>query len=145
MLNVFLILFHIYTKDLPIHHRTCNLIYTDDLCVTVQHPSFIQVDKSIDMTFITAFHLENKEAKRSLKIELNRIELDNTTYPNYFSVTLDLALNNKEHIHNMRMKLATRNNVLNNLVNTKWDTNANTIRKKALTLCYSVTNYADPL
>ena len=40
------------------------------------------------------------------------------------------------------MKVASRNNLLNNLANSKWVTNASTIRTTALTLCYSIAEYA---
>ena len=39
-------------------------------------------------------------------------------------------------------QVATRNNLLRNLENSKWGTNASTIRTAALALCYSVAEYA---
>ena len=41
------------------------------------------------------------------------------------------------------MKVATRNNLLKKLGNSKWGTNASTIRTTALALCYS--EYASPV
>ena len=38
------ILFNIYTNDQPLHDGTLNCVYTDDLCVTSQYPSFIEVE-----------------------------------------------------------------------------------------------------
>ena len=43
------------------------------------------------------------------------------------------------------MKVATRNNVLKKLANSKWGTNASTIRTTALALCYSIAEYAAPV
>ena len=43
------------------------------------------------------------------------------------------------------MKVATRNNVLRKLVNSKWSTSASTIRNTARVLCYSVAEYASPV
>ncbi len=43
------------------------------------------------------------------------------------------------------MKVATRNNLLKKLANSKWGTNASTIRTTALALCYSVAEYAAPV
>ena len=80
------ILFNIYTNDQPLHDRTRGFIYADDLCVTAL--SFTVVERTIgdaldkltqyyksnslranpDKTQVTAFHLRNKEAKRSLKV-----------------------------------------------------------------------------
>ena len=43
------------------------------------------------------------------------------------------------------MKVATRNNLLRKLSNSKWGANASTIRTTALTLCYYVAEYAAPV
>ena len=73
-----------------------------------------------DKTQVTAFHLRNKEANRSLKVEWNRTELENTPHPKYLGVNLDNKLSYNEHIHNTNMKVATRNNQLRKLSNSKW-------------------------
>ena len=126
------ILFSIYTNYQPIHDGTCNFIYADDLCVTAQYSSFTEVETTIgdaleeltqyhrsnslranrDKTQVTAFHLRNKEANRSLKVEWNRTKLENTPKPKYPGVTLDRTLSYKEHMHNTKIKVATRNNLL---------------------------------
>ena len=159
------ILFNIYTNDQPIHDGTRNFIYADDLCVTAQDSSFTEVETTIgdaldeltqyyrsnnlranpDKTQVTAFHLMNKEANRSLKVEWNRTKLENTHHPKYLGVTFDRTIIHKEHIHNTQMKVATRNNLLRKLSNSKWGANASTIRTTALTLCYSVAEYAAPV
>ena len=114
------ILFNIYTNGQPIHDGTCNFIYADDPCVTAQYSSFTEVETTIgdaleeltqyyrsnslrakpDKTQVTAFHLRNKEANRSLKVEWNRTKLENTPHPRYRDVTLDRTLSYKEHMHN---------------------------------------------
>ena len=43
------------------------------------------------------------------------------------------------------MKMATLNNLLRKLSNSKWGANANTIRATALVLSYSMTEYAAPV
>ena len=53
-----------------------------------------------DKTQVTAFHLRNKEANGSLKVEWNRPKLENTPHPKYLGVTLDRTLSYKEHMHN---------------------------------------------
>ena len=130
------ILFNIYTNDQQIHNGMCNIIYADDLCVTAQYSSFTEVETTIgdtrdeltqyyrsnslhtnpDKTQVTAFHLRNKEANRSLKVEWNRTELENTPHPKHLGVTLDCTLSYKEHILNTKMKAATRNNPLRKLL-----------------------------
>ena len=159
------ILFNIYTNDQPIHDGTRSFIYADDLCITAQYPIFTKVEDTIeealseltqyyrnnslhanpDKTPVTAFYLRNREVKRSLNIAWNGVDLGNTAYPKYLGVTLDKTLNYKQHILNTKMKVATRNNLLKKLANSKWGTNARTIRTTALALCYSTAEYAAPV
>ena len=93
-----LTLFNIYTNDLPVHDGTRSLIYADDLCITSQFHTFSQVENTIeealgglteyyrnnrlrdnpDKMQVTAFHLRNREAKRSLKVSYNGVDLKNT-------------------------------------------------------------------
>ena len=86
-----------------------------------------------DKTQVTAFHLRNKTGEYT------------PPHPKYLGVTLDRTLSYKEHMHNTKMKVATRNNLLRKLSNSKWGANASTIRTTALALCYSVAEYAAPV
>ena len=158
-------LFNIYTNDQPILDGTRSFIYADDLCVTAQYPTFQEVEQQIeealgelthyyrsnslranpDKTQVTAFHLRNREAKRSLQVSWNGVDLENTDTPKYLGVTLDRTLSYKTHIHNTKMKVATRNNLLKKLANSRWGTNARIIRTTALALCYSTAEYAAPV
>ena len=157
------IIFNIYTNDQPLHNGTHSFIYADDLCITAQQSSFVEVETTIEESLseltqyyrsnnlranpdklqVTAFHLRNKEAKRTLKV--NRTDLENTPHPKYLGVTLDRTLSYKQHIHNTKMNVATRNNLLRKLSSYKWGTNASTIRTTALALRYSVAEYAAPV
>ena len=159
------ILFNIYHNDQPIHDGTRYFIYANDRCDTTQYSSFTEVETTIgdtlyertqyyrsnslrantDKTQVTAFHLRNKEANRSLKVEWNRTKLENTPHPKYIGVTLDRTLSYKEHIHNTKMKVPTRNNLLRKLTHSKWEANASTIRTTVLALCYYVAEYAAPV
>ena len=60
----------------------------------------------------------------------------------YLGVTLARTLGYKQHIHNTKMKVATCNNLLRKLSNSKWEANTSTIRTTALALSYSVAEYA---
>ena len=113
--------------------------YADDLCITAQYLTFPKVEDTIeveealgefteyytdnslraqsDKTQVTVFHLRNREAKRSLKVAWNGIELENTAHTKYIGVTLDRTLSCKQQIQNTKMKVATRNNLLKKLAN----------------------------
>ena len=71
----------------------------------------------------------------------NNTDLEYTTpppHPKYLGVTLDRTLSYKKHIHNTTMKVATRNNLLKKLSNSKWGCNA-------LAMSYSAAEYACPV
>ena len=62
---------------------------------------------------VPTFHLRNNKANRSLKVVVwNETELENTTHSKYFSVTLDRSFNYDQHMHNTKIKVTTRNNIL---------------------------------
>ena len=88
---------------------------------------------------VIAFHLRTREARRSLKIIWNST---NTAHLKYLGVTIDRTISYKEHIQNTKMKVATCNNHLWKLANSKWETNTSTIITTALALCYLVAKYA---
>ena len=159
------ILFNIYTNDDPIHYETKTFIYADDLCITPPYQSFKQVENTIEDVLdnltayyqvnslranpekiqVTAFQLRNKEAKRSIKVVWIKTELENTTHPKYFGITLDRSFSYKQHIRNTKMKATTRNNLLTKLETSMWGANPSTIRTTALALCYSTAEHAFPV
>ena len=58
---------------------------------------------------------------------------------------LDRTISYKQHIHNTKMRVATRNNLLRKLSISKWGSNASTIRTTAMALSYSAPEYASPI
>ena len=68
---------------------------------------------------ITAFHLRNREAMRTLKVLRNGVDLENTAHPKYLGVTLNRTLSNKQHTQNTKMKVVNHNNLLKKLANFK--------------------------
>ena len=126
-------LFNIYTNDQPVHDGTRSFIY--DLYNTAQFLTFSQVESTIEealselteyyrnnslranpkKTQVTAFHLRNREEKRSLKVSWNGVDLENYTHLKYLGVALDRTLSYKQHIQNTTMKVTTRNNILQKL------------------------------
>ena len=158
-------LLNIYTDDQPILDGTRSFIYADDLCIIAQYPTFQEVEQKIEealgelthyyisnnlrensnKTQVTAFQLRNREAKRSLQVSWNGVDLENADTQKYVGVTLDRRLSYKTHIHNTKMKVATRNNLLKKLANYSCGTNAMTIRTTALSLCHFTAEYAAPV
>ena len=117
---------NIYTKDQPLHDGTRNFFYADGLCVTVQYPSFTEVEHTIeealdelktyycsnslranpDKTHVTSFHMKNRKAKRTLDVKWNNTDLENTPYSKYLGVTLNRTLSYEHHTHSTKIKVA---------------------------------------
>ena len=89
-----------------------------------------------DKPQVTAFHMRNEEKVKG-EMEQDR----SGEHAPYLGVTLDRILSYKQHIHNTKMKVATRNNLIRNLSSSKWGTSASTIRTTELALSYSVAEY----
>ena len=138
-------LFNIYTNDQPILDGTRSFIYAEALEELTHYYRSNSLRANPDKTQVTAFHLRNREAKRLLQVSWNGVDLENTDTPKYLGVILDRTLSYKTHIHNTKMKVATRNNILKKLANSRWGTNVMTIRTTALALCYSTAEYAAPV
>ena len=56
------------------------------------------------ITVSTAFHLNNKEAKRELKVNFNNENLPFCSEPKYLGVTLDRSLTYRRHLESLRKK-----------------------------------------
>ena len=159
------LLFNVYTNDQPIHPDTRSFLYADDLCIASQKSSFEEVEKALsdaladldpyyalnhlranpEKTQISAFHLKNRETDRQLRIRWYGKWLTHSHKPVYLGVTLDRTLTYKDHITNTKAKVSSRNSILKKLANTKWGTDASTIRTTALALCFSAAEYASPV
>jgi len=63
---------------------------------------------STTKTVSAAFHLNNKEAKRELKVKYNNETLPFCSKPKYLGVTLDRLLTHRRHLESLRKKLTSR-------------------------------------
>ena len=93
----------------------------------------------------TAFHLNNREAKRELKIFNNGKLLPYCPTPTYLGVKLDRSLTFRHHLEALRKKLSTRVTLLRRLAGSGWGEGAKTLRTAALSLVYSLTEYCAPV
>jgi len=63
---------------------------------------------STTKTVSAVFHLNNKEAKRELKVNFNNETLPFCSEPKYLGVTLDKPLTYPRHLESLRKKLTLR-------------------------------------
>jgi hypothetical protein len=97
-----------------------------------------------DKTQVCAFHLRNRQAHQKLKITWQGKELEHTAFPKYLGVILDRSLTFKQHCENTRKKINARNSLIRKLSGSTWGANPYTLRVSALSLCFSVGEFASP-
>ena len=92
-----------------------------------------------------AFHLNNREAKRELKVYNNDRLLPFCPTPTYLGVKLDRSLTFCHHLVALRKKLSSRVTLLRQLVGSGWGAGAKTLRIATLSLVYSTAEYCSPV
>ena len=88
-----------------------------------------------------AFHLNNRETKRELKVYNNDRLLPFCPTPTYAGVKLDKSLTFRHHLVALRKKLSTRVTLLTRLVGSGWGAGAKTLRIATLSLVYLAAEY----
>ena len=96
-------------------------------------------------TVTTVFHLNNREAKRELKVYNNGRLLPFCPIPTYIGVKLDRSLTFRHHLVALRKKLSSRVTLLRRLVGSGWGAGAKTLRIATLSLVYSTAEYCAPV
>ena len=96
-------------------------------------------------TVTAAFHLNNREAKRELKIYNNSRLLLFCPTPTYLGVKLDRLLTFHHHLVALSKKLSSRVTLLRRLVGSGWGAGAKTLCIATLSLVYSTAEYCAPV
>ena len=96
-------------------------------------------------TVTAAFHLNNREAKRELKVYNNGRLLPFCPTSTYLGVKLDRSLTFRHHLVALSKKLSSRVTLLRRLVGSGWGAGAKTLRIATLSLVYSTAEYCAPV
>ena len=96
-------------------------------------------------TVTAAFHLNNREAKRELKVYNRDRLLPFCSTPSYLGVKLDRSLTFRHQLVALRKKLSSRVTLLRRLVGSGWGANAKTLGIATLSLVYSTAEYCAPV
>ena len=151
-----LLLFNIYTYDL---HSMISIkfAYADDLALLHSSGNWKDLEGTLSQdistlsaylqtwrlklshtkTVAAAFHLNNREAKRELKVYNNGRLLPFCPTPTYLGVKLDRSLTFCHHLVALRKKLSSRVTLLRRLVGSGWGAGGKTLRITTLSLVYS--------
>ena len=96
-------------------------------------------------TMTASFHLNNREAKRELKVYNNDRLLQFCPTSTYLGVKLDRSLTFRHHLVALRKNLFSRVTLLRRLVGSGWGAGAKTLRIATLSLVYSTAEYCAPV
>ena len=158
------LLFNIYTYDLP-SMISRKFAYADDLALLHSSGNWKDLEGTLSQdistlsaylqtwrwklshtkTVTAAFHLNNREAKRELKVYNNDRLLLFCPTLTYLGVKLDRSLTFRHHLVALRKKLSSRVTLLRRLVGSGWIAGAKTLRIAALSLVHSTAEYCTPI
>ena len=96
-------------------------------------------------TVMAAFHLNNREAKRKLKLYNNGRLLPFCPTPTYLEVKLDRSLTFRHHLVALSKTLSSCVTLLKRRVGSRRGAGAKTVCIAALTLVYSTAEYCAPV
>ena len=139
-----------YADDLPLLHSSRNWkdleeTLSQDMSTLSAYLQIWRLKLSHTKIVTAAFHLNNREAKRELKVyNINRL-LRFCPTPTYLGVKLDRSLMFHHYLVALHKKLSSRVILLRWLVSLGWDAGAKTLRIAALFLVYSTTEYWAPI
>ena len=96
-------------------------------------------------TVTAVFYLNNREAKRDVKVYNNGRLLPFCPTPTYLGVKLDRSLTFRHHLVALLKKLFSRVTLLSRLVGSGWVASAKTFRIATLSLVYLTAEYCAPV
>jgi len=154
------LLFNIYISDLPttisrkyIYAENLEIIHSDgdwqavqevlnkDTSTPVEYLQTSKLKLSTTKTVSPVFHLNNKEAKRELKLNFNNETQPSRFETKYLGVTLDRSLTYRRHLESHGKKLISRVAFLRRLADSGWGAGATTLRTATLDLVHSNAEY----
>ena len=139
-----------YVDDLALLHSSGNWkdlegTLSQDMSTLSAYLQIWRLKLSHTKTVTTAFHLNNREAKRELKVYSNSRLLPFCPTPTYLGVKLDRSLTFRHHLVALRKKLSSRVTLLRRLVGLRWGAGAKALRIATLSLVYSTAEYCAPV
>ena len=118
-----------YADDLTIMHadedwQTVEGALSKDMATLGEYLQVLKLKLSTTKTVSAAFHLNNKEAKRELKVNFNNETLPFCSEPKYLGVTLDRSLTCRRHLESLCKKLTSCVAFLRRVVTSGWGAGA---------------------
>ena len=126
-----------YADDLALMHtskdwKTLEGILSQDMTTLSAYLQTWRLKLSHTKTVTTAFHLNNREAKRELKIFNNGKLLPYCPTPTFLGLKLDMSLTLCHHLEALRKKLSTCITLLRRLAGLGWGCRSQNIANSRL-------------
>ena len=139
-----------YADDLALLHSSGNWkdwegTLNQDMSTLLAYFHTWRLKLSHTKTVTAAFHLNNGEAKRELKVYNNGRILPFCPTPTYLEVKLDRSLTFRHNLVALRKKLSTRVTLLRRLMGSGWGAGAKPLRIATLSLVHSTAEYCAPV
>ena len=139
-----------YADDLALLHSSGNWkdlegTLSQDMSILSVYLQTWRLKLSHTKTVTAAFQLNNREAKRELKVYNNGRLLPFCPNPTYLRVKLDRSLTFRHHLVALRKKISSRVTLLRRLAGSGWGAGAKTLRIATLSLVYSTAEYCAPV
>lgn len=151
------ILFNVYTRNMA-PRKSYKFVYIDDLALATQEASFSDIESTVNRdlntledyfwkwrlkpnphkTIVTAFHLDNRNAKRTLKVTFCNNTVRHDPTPTYLRVKLDHMLTFHDHLKKVATKTKTRVNLVQELASTSWGAKASVLWTSVVAPMYSI-------
>jgi len=120
-------------------------VLSNDVLTVSEYLQTWKIKLSSTKTVSAAFHLNNKEAKRDLKINLNNETLPFCSEPKYLEVTLEWSLTYRRHLESLRKKMTSRVALLRQFAGSGWGAGTTTLQTATLALVRATAEYCAPV
>ena len=100
---------------------------------------------SVAKTMSSSFHLNNREARRELKVTVDGNPLQFKATPAYLGVKLDQTLTFRQYLEKMSVKTTSRVSLICRLSGTTWGAATKTLRISTQALVFSIADYCAPV
>jgi len=139
-----------YADDLAIMHadggwQAVEGVLTKDMAKPGEYLQTWKLKLSTAKTVSAVFHLNNKEAKRELKVNFNNETLPFCSELKYLGVMLDRSPTYRRHLESLRKKLTSRVALLRRHSGSGWGAGATTLRNATLALVHSTAENCAPV
>jgi len=129
-----------YADNLAIMHadgdgQAVEGVLSKDMATIDEYLQTWKLKLSTTKTVSAAFHLNNKEAKRELKVSCNNEILPFFPEPKYLWIKLDRSLTYRRHLESHRKKLTSRVLLVRRLARSGWGAGATTLWTATLAWC----------